>query len=608
MRPSCNLYPYFDDIPISEYCYVGTNTEPISVTGAVSDANGYSPEITFVLPSETFLVGEKIIKLIDNPNNQMKLVTTSAEAQFTAAGAVLSTSNISVCTRPVKLVKPTTKDERIVFNSSVEVGNYMGSGAGGRADKTTTWKPYPSGTRPGVKPCPRPMWNNPDWARPGAYLNDSCGIVQSSVRNQITLTAGKQVRTGNRFDAVMPLAQTFSVSSGEHPDGVYITKVNVWFKEKGTMPVTLQIRPVVNGEVHPSVVLPFSETVLSASSIKVNSEVPSYQDTQTQTTFDMSSPVHLVPGQEYALVFVTNDISYTLYGSVVGQTNLATEEVITKPAFGGSLFYQKPIQNNDSHENNSIMHGIYYAQFDNTSTYDVVFQENKTPADYTGTQGIDLFNITCSVIEHATTEIDWSINTTPNTQEGVIGNTFSRIDVNTNNKLSSGIKVEPTKEPASLQIKSEFRTDNPDVSPMIDRERISLVGVRNIIDNNSDTLSTSSAYNGELDASGHLSEQTSTSRARYISRIVRLEESMEVFAKLQMPSDDKPFDKVSWQQLTSLTPKYISENDIVYNELEFKLSEDMLEPFSKYSIKVCMYSSSSTMVPTIKDMRAIAVL
>ncbi len=137
----------------------------------------------------------------------------------------------------------------------------------------------------------------------------------------------------------------------------------------------------------------------------------------------------------------------------------------------------------------------------------------------------------------------------------------------------------------------------------------------------------SSAYNGELDASGHLSEKTSTSRARYISRIVRLEESMEahnlhvvlsankpqgteiqVFAKLQTPSDDKPFDKVSWQQLTSLTPKYISENDIVYNELEFKLSEDMLEPFSKYSIKICMYSSSSTVVPTIKDMRAIAVL
>ena len=130
-----------------------------------------------------------------------------------------------------------------------------------------------------------------------------------------------------------------------------------------------------------------------------------------------------------------------------------------------------------------------------------------------------------------------------------------------------------------------------------------------------------------MDAAGHLSTSVATTRSKYISRQVVLEEGFEasnvtvmltenkpagcdiqVFIKYQKAQDDRQFDKMPYIQLTKQGTDSTQQDESKFIDSTYTLATDTTEPFNKYAIKIVLYSGNSSSIPRVKDLRAISVL
>ena len=137
-----------------------------------------------------------------------------------------------------------------------------------------------------------------------------------------------------------PLAQTFMVTA---PSGMFVTKVECYFKTKDTsIPVQLQIRPVVNGAPSSDHIVPGSTVFVNPNSVQL--PVDFSPETQQKallapTTFEFTEPVFLNGDTEYCIVLLSDCTSYNAY---VGETYAfelgSTERRINRQPSLGSLF------------------------------------------------------------------------------------------------------------------------------------------------------------------------------------------------------------------------------------------------------------------------------
>lgn len=165
--------------------------------------------------------------------------------------------------------------------------------------------------------------------------------------------------------AIDPILQTFYVTADDSP-GVFITKVGLFFAEKSsTLPVTVQIREIENGQPTRDIV-PFGRKTLPSSSVNANSTIA---NTETQFIFD--SPVFLKNNTEYGLVVIPagNSDDYAVWVAELGGTDIDTDQLIDKQPGAGILFSSandrswSPIQSED------MKYTLYRADFTtNTGT------------------------------------------------------------------------------------------------------------------------------------------------------------------------------------------------------------------------------------------------
>lgn len=142
-----------------------------------------------------------------------------------------------------------------------------------------------------------------------------------------------------------PLAETFLVDAVSYPQGVFITSVDVCFKAKPAddIPIVLEVRPVVNGYPSSNQLVPCvsagnrASVSLRPDSVKV-SDTPSFSDANTVTTFTLAAPVHLMPGQEFAIVLRSDSNLYTLYTAELGNSIIGSDAKVAKQPYAGSFF------------------------------------------------------------------------------------------------------------------------------------------------------------------------------------------------------------------------------------------------------------------------------
>lgn len=130
-----------------------------------------------------------------------------------------------------------------------------------------------------------------------------------------------------------PIAQTFFVGNA---DGLVMSSVDLYFADDlydwaETRPVIVDVRTVSNGTPTYNIV-PYSQVVKNAAEINRDATGA------TPTTFTFDSPVYLRGNTEYAITIRSDSQTYQLWSAKIGQTDITTNELISKQPFSGEFF------------------------------------------------------------------------------------------------------------------------------------------------------------------------------------------------------------------------------------------------------------------------------
>lgn len=204
----------------------------------------------------------------------------------------------------------------------------------------------------------------------GLSATATVSIVQQWTRNgTVACPATFGLRTPTRVD---PIAQSFFVDPAKHPDGMFITSIELFFKTVDqSSPVTLELRNMSNGLPGP-MVLPHGTIVVPGYTTKQSN------DATASTRFVFDTPVFVAPGEDYCFVVKSSSLGYNLWCSRMGEKDVSTGLVIDTQPFGGTLFKSENDSTwiPDSYEDVKFV--MRHAQFNTTSTANMIFRPQKT--------------------------------------------------------------------------------------------------------------------------------------------------------------------------------------------------------------------------------------
>ena len=618
---------------------VATNNPTFSTT-LQADRNGVVAG-EFVVPENTFRVGERLFRLTDSSTDTVASTESVAEKIFRVQGLLESRTGRMSSTRPMESKRENVKEKNVTQDTI------------NRVSTSTNW--------------------------------------------------------------INPLSQTFTVDKSENENGIYVSSVDIFFSTvDATMPVTLQLRPVINEVPSSSQIIPFSEVILDASDTTANSTAPSAATSSTFTRFTFESPVYLYP-DEYAIVLTTPSDAYSVHVANLGETvKNTTDTKVSQQPFVAS-FYQP--QNSSVWQANvekQMMFKVNRCEFD-TGTHSVYLSSNAEPLSG-NTSGInfDVFKLSTSELTFSNTSIEYAFKGIDSSKTvasaanrtAQIDASFTAFSANKNITLSTQKKTVAAVSTTGLNafaannyyLRATMSTTDSKVSPAIDLSRINLITVENQVNlgslANSDLVITNGGTNYSspvLTISAPTSGTTATATAtltsnvitgvtvtnggsgyyetptvtitdsvsgtesgaaitvqselnasggnaktRYITRRINLEDGFDaqdirvilnaykpkdtdikVYFRVLNAEDPGDFEDKPYVLMTQETDaNLISANESVINQYSFVSADGSIsytsdgqtyDKFKTFSIKIVLASSSSTVIPKVKDMKAIAL-
>ena len=438
-------------------------------------------------------------------------------------------------------------------------------------------------------------------------VNSQSGGTESRNIEETTILDQTSTSVLQNFD---PLAQTFFVDPVLHPEGIFLESVDLYFarKPEANIPVHIQVRPVVNGYPDSSRIYPGGIVYKQQSEVAVY-DVPNSSTGATKFTF--TRPLHLAPG-EHSLVVKSPSSEYEIYIATLGDYLVDSDQRVTNQPYVGVFFTSANASTWSADQNTDMMMVLNKCVFQTNTVYDMKLKNVDVDEDVI----YETVNVAGSYVDFASCRTQWEFISTPvvNTDQSV-----TIIEPNKNFDLKTRSIYSADK---LAQIELSASTTNRDVSPVIDLDAMDLFTIRNMVE------SDDSIANGETNPYASAVQQGTVARARYISRVVTLQDGFEsnnmscvlsvnkpagtniqVFAKVQDAYSTGGFHDNNYIKMVSNVDNfddYSTENQFV--DVEFSLPEDTASPFNKFCIKICMYSTNSAYVPKIKDLRALAVL
>jgi len=292
------------------------------------------------------------------------------------------------------------------------------------------------------------------------------GETRTVSRSQETGRSKTHRRVTEWYD---PVAESFLVS--ESDGGAFIDSIDCYFysKDDESTPVRLEIRPMQNGYPTPTPI-PTAQVMLYPEDVSVST------NGAVSTRFQFADPIYLMDGTEYCFVIISDSLLYNLWISELGEVDLLTGDYISEQPYLGSMFTS---QNNTTWTPEQLM--------------DVKFRINKC-------QFVPEGNVQINLKEYA--GIKEVASFTPNFQPMVPSGTSMDMDVIINgdtNNIRSGIQdneevvleeVESLDGSQTILAGYQYtpisydvtmKTDNPNISPVLNRERLSTIAINNII-------------------------------------------------------------------------------------------------------------------------------
>ena len=450
----------------------------------------------------------------------------------------------------------------------------------------------------------------------------SADVRRRSVKSNKVQSNLNELLSTDFFGFTEPLSQTFYVDPTAYPDGVYVKKIGVAFAavdSNGNTPINLMLKPTQSGYPHPAKVMPFGQATVYAGDITTS------LDGSTETLFTFSSPIYLLPGNEYAISLSTNSSSFSVYGATIGDDIIRLSEAdtvkkATKQPSIRSVFLPQNTGTLSKKDTESLKFSVHLCKFSPQAgnvTYTNLLDSSVTGAAF------DAMRLNVNYITPSNTTVTFG-------ERGLLGDIGGGfIPIQANKTIDRPVDrakrtFDPsTNSPTSATEMKMFFVGNDYVSPMVDLETSHYLVVGNKINNN-----TVLATNMELFPTNF--GATSPSEARYITKQVTLEpgfeatdvhvqmslcnpydSSIQVFVR-PLPVGESDFNSIGYTQLTADDSNY-SQNPDEFREVSFTSTGLGLTKFRAFSIKIVMFASCTSTLPSdpralprIKNLRIVA--
>jgi len=305
-------------------------------------------------------------------------------------------------------------------------------------------------------------------------VTESFSASKSSVKSS-SETSTQNVVVGY-YD---PLAQTFLINPNQYSQGVVIDSVRVCFKSKdSTIPVSLQLRPVVNGYPSSSTVYPFAEKTLTPDKVNVTT-IPDMNDPNKYTEFKFDVPILLLPG-EHSFVLVSNSNGYEAFVAEIGATDLRTSVKISEQPYTGSLFLSQNGSTWTADQNTDLMFTIQKRVF--TTGVGYGFFESDL-SEYSANTVFDVMQLmtTDATVANTAVQYDFVSEMETGGQHPLL-NIVPNEDYTCDDGYGRRILSKTTGN-TTFQLRTTLSSSNPDISPMIDINRLNLLTIENKINN-----------------------------------------------------------------------------------------------------------------------------
>ena len=173
------------------------------------------------------------------------------------------------------------------------------------------------------------------------------------------------IDTQTKVTRVDPIAQSFFV---DEEKGIWVTKIGIRFATKPAggvvqVPVTMQIRPLVNG-------YPASNSIIQgAEATLVPGDITTSADATTITYFVFTEPVYLEGDKDFAFVLLANTTAYNVYISETEKFRIgsSTARVAKQPVLG-SFFSSQNANTWSADQTKDITFDIQRGEFVSSGT------------------------------------------------------------------------------------------------------------------------------------------------------------------------------------------------------------------------------------------------
>ena len=296
-----------------------------------------------------------------------------------------------------------------------------------------------------------------------SILGDTRTVTQSRQTGQSRDT---RMVIGGWFD---PVAESFLVA--DEDGGVFIDSVDLffWSKDDEEVPVRVELRTMMNG-------FPTQTVIPLGSSMLYPDEVAVSTNGAVETRFQFADPIYLMNNTEYCFVVISDSLKYNMWISELGEVDLLTGKYVSEQPYLGSMFTS---QNNSTwtpEQLKDIKFDMNICQF----VPDGNLQVNMKP--YVGIKEAARFmpNFQPLVLSGTKFEMSGIVNgDTANAFGGVIDNEDVVLEnlasLDGSHTIASGYQHTP------ISYATSWTTDNTNISPVLNKERLSTVLVNNII-------------------------------------------------------------------------------------------------------------------------------
>jgi hypothetical protein len=318
------------------------------------------------------------------------------------------------------------------------------------------------------------------------------GLIRETVTQTRTVRSVVRRVTARRTSSRVvgwydPVAESFLVDAVKHPHGVFITKLDLFFRSKdASLPVSVQIRPTNNGYPDSAVVVPFGKVDIPPADV-VLPENPFDNESilAAPTTVAFPSPVYLQPG-EYAMVLLSNSNNYETYISEMGKEILGSSNRITEQPYAGSLFKSQNASTWTAEQTMDLMFRMYKAKFDVSAVGEAVLGQYETEDMYpfqvfkTLTETIDPGEATDIKYYYKGTTLANAIDEELEPEQA-IDSAWTEYLPDDNVFINREMGVGP--EAGTFYLKYNMSSTHQDVSPVVDIEPARVLLIDQLINN-----------------------------------------------------------------------------------------------------------------------------